>query len=100
MSEFNWQNIVHVVVRNAKRFNNERTSKSPYWFIIAEMCGLGSTSARELCMRCGVDPDEKLPESTFDEIARLCMAEMDDETQGPSETMSKMWTHIEERIPT
>lgn len=29
------------------------------------------------------------------EIRRLCEAEMADETQGPSETLAKMWGHVE-----
>jgi hypothetical protein len=100
MAEFNWENIVRCVVRNAKRQNTPHTSKSPYWFIVSELCGVGSTSAHELCERFGIDPAEKLPECEFDEVVRLCRAEMDDQTQGPSETCAKMWQHIEERMPT
>lgn len=59
MTEFNWQNIVGSTVRNLPTM----LAESPHfrghrvWFAVAEICGLGSTSACELCKAIGVDPD-------------------------------------------
>lgn len=36
----------------------------PKWNHVANMCGLGQTSATLLCKRFGVDPDEKVSQKT------------------------------------
>ncbi len=65
MREFNYQNIVGSVVRNIP----SRCAENPYfighsvWFAVAEICGLGSNAACDLCIENGVDPHAKIGES-------------------------------------
>lgn len=95
--KFNWETMVRCSLRNLLRgqcFSTTHTSGSPFWFAVAELFGLGSTSAHELCRLYGIDPNQKMPESELDEVARKCSKEMEDQNQGPSETCCKMWEHI------
>lgn len=61
MSDFKWKNIVRCAVRNLPRHNSPLTAGRSYWFAVAELCGVGSTSAIELCEMFGIDPDQKMP---------------------------------------
>jgi hypothetical protein len=54
--KFNVKGILHCVVRNAvNKRTHKRTSKA--WAAVADVCGLGSTSATKLCRAVGIDPD-------------------------------------------
>lgn len=69
MADFKWKNIVRSAVRNARLFNNPHVSQSPYWFAVAELCGVGSSSAIELCEMFGMDPHAKMPGVSTEENA-------------------------------
>jgi hypothetical protein len=94
--DFNWENIVRSAVRNAGMFNNLHTGGSPYRFIVAELCGVGSTSAMELCERFGVNPHAILPPSDIEHLAAECWKAMSDETRSRDEILVKAWNLIEE----
>jgi hypothetical protein len=96
--EFNFENILRCVVRNASRHVTARWSKHATWGIVADICGVGSTSAIELCKRFDIDPHKKLPEAELCTVARLCGAEFDDGEQSSVETCAKMMCHIEAAI--
>jgi hypothetical protein len=58
---FNWEKIVRCVVRNCKWRVNRNLQGCSLWYAVAELCGMGSTSAIELCEHFGIDPHEKIP---------------------------------------
>lgn len=71
MSDFKWKNIVRCAVRNLPRHNSPLTAGRSYWFAVAELCGVGSTSAIELCEMFGIDPDQKMPtQLATDDVVR------------------------------
>jgi ribosomal protein S13 len=35
---------------------------APAWVAVMDLCGVGSTSAREICREQGLDPEKKLSE--------------------------------------
>lgn len=38
----------------------EQRVRGPRWVAVRDLCAVGSTRARQLCVRFGLDPDEKL----------------------------------------
>ncbi len=40
--------------------NTSRNTGIPRWSRVANMCGVGSNSGREICLHFGMDPDEKM----------------------------------------
>lgn len=99
MTTFHFENMARCALRNIQRpFCVRQFSGKPLWFAAAELLGLGRTSATELCVLFGMDPDLKLPIDELTMAVNLCDREMCDETQGPSETCAKMWAILEKAI--
>ena len=46
-----------IVMANARRICKRRYQRVPNWSLAMEAFGLGSTWARALCERIGIDPD-------------------------------------------
>lgn len=97
--EFKWEAIVRSAVRTAAMFSDEHLSGRPVWFAVAERCGVGSTSAIELCRRFDIDPHRTVPETRFERVARLCEADMEDGYKDPVETCQSMFQHIMDAAP-
>jgi len=65
MGDFDFEKIVGCVVRNLQRVDDTPQEPrdepgpvcGPTWAKVAWVCGVGSTTARELCRRFDVDPD-------------------------------------------
>jgi len=51
-----FRHMTYNAVRNAKRFG----SHDFQWGAVADVFAIGSTSARRLCEKCGVKPDEEI----------------------------------------
>lgn len=50
------------VLANARRICAQRYKRQPNWVLAMEAFGLGSTWARALCQRIGIDPDARTME--------------------------------------
>lgn len=93
MSEFKWKSIVRCAVRNAARLglNSNKVSQSPYWHLVAELCGVGSSSAIELCEMFGVDPHAKIAALPTDANAKDVAAKSSRDILGIPEGRPGIW---------
>jgi hypothetical protein len=55
-SQINVRNLLYCVVRHAIRVRPYKRALTP-WAEVADVCGVGSTTAHAICRAVGVDPD-------------------------------------------
>lgn len=48
------------LLRNAAQAISRTHRQKPVWWMVSQVLGIGSTSAREVCKECGWDPNEML----------------------------------------
>lgn len=90
------ENMVRSALLRLIHLDSHKYSGHLRWAAASDLFSIGSTSAIALCRQHGLDPDERLPESSMHKVAERCCKDIEDQTQGPSETCCKMLSTIEE----
>jgi hypothetical protein len=58
--KFDYENIVRCVVRNCGERHPSHMTGDPYWYCVAELCGISRQAAIDLCELLDVNPHQRL----------------------------------------